>query len=56
MIIDDQLIFECDFEQKKYNFENLNYINAESTNIDRYIQSMGSEGMERNPGTCITVS
>ena len=46
MIIDDQLIFECDFEQKKYNFENLNYINAESTNIDRYIQSMGSEGME----------
>jgi len=46
LIIDDQLIFECDFEQKKYNFENLNYINAESTNIDRYIQSMGSEGME----------
>ena len=46
MIIDNQLIFECDFEQKKYNFENLNYINAESTNIDRYIQSMGSEGME----------
>lgn len=32
--------------KKKYNFENLNYINAESTNIDRYIQSMGSEGME----------
>lgn len=46
MIIDNQLIFECDFEQKKYNFENLNYINAESANIDRYIQSMDLEGME----------
>mgnify|MGYP002708145985 FL=1 len=46
LIIDDQLIFECDFEQKKYNFENLNYINAESANIDRYIQSMDLEGME----------
>ena len=46
MIIDDQLIFECDFEQKKNNLENLNNINAESTNIDRNIQSMGSEGME----------
>lgn len=32
--------------KKNINFENLNYINAESTNIDRYIQSMGSEGME----------
>lgn len=46
LIIDNQLIFECDFEQKKYNFENLNYINAESANIDRYIQSMDLEGME----------
>ena len=46
MLIQQKILRDLLMNLKKYNFENLNYINAESTNIDRYIQSMGSEGME----------
>ena len=38
--IDKKTIFSCDFENNKFNFENLNYINAETASKDRYLQSV----------------
>ncbi len=32
-------IFSCDFLREKYDFTNLNYIDAETVNIERYLQS-----------------
>jgi len=46
LIIDGVTIFKCNFESGKYEFENLNYINAEIANIDRYLQSMNVDGEE----------
>lgn len=43
LIIDGDIIFNCDFENRNFNFENLKYINAETANIDRYLQSMDTE-------------
>ena len=40
LIIDGKTIFSCDFENDKFNFKNLEYINAETASIDRYLQSM----------------
>lgn len=40
LIIDGRTIFICDFEKEKFNFDNLEYINAETAIIDRYLQSM----------------
>lgn len=40
LIIDRKIIFSCDFENNKFNFENLNYINAETASKDRYLQSV----------------
>lgn len=36
--IDGELIFCCDFIKKKYNFNNLEYIDAETAKKDRYVQ------------------
>ena len=40
LIIDGKTIFRCDFENKKFDFKNLEYINAETASTDRYLQSM----------------
>lgn len=40
LIINGKTIFNCDFEKDKFDFENLVFINAETANIDRYLQSM----------------
>lgn len=40
LIIDGKTIFSCDFENDKFDFKNLEYINAETASIDRYLQSM----------------
>lgn len=40
LIIDRKTIFSCDFENNKFDFKNLKYINAETANIDRYLQSV----------------
>lgn len=46
LIIDRKTIFSCDFENNKFDFENLKYINAETANIDRYLQSVDIGGEE----------
>lgn len=43
LYIDKKLIFACDFEQKRFNFDNLNYIKAETINVERYIRSVKDE-------------
>ena len=40
LIIDGKTIFSGDFENDKFDFKNLEYINAETASIDRYLQSM----------------
>ncbi len=47
MIIDGKTIFSCDFENDKFDFKNLEYINAETASIDRYLQSMDVLVMRR---------
>lgn len=42
LAIDGKTIFDCDFALKKFNFDNLKYINAETANIERYMQSLES--------------
>lgn len=42
LLIDGKTIFSCDFENNKFYFENLEYINAETANVDRYKQSVDS--------------
>ena len=40
LLIDDIKIFDCDFALKRYDFDNLEYVHAETVNADRYIQSL----------------
>ena len=40
LFIDGKSIFKCNFSSQKYNFDHLNYIDAETANIDRYLQSL----------------
>lgn len=40
LIVDGRTIFKCIFESREFDFGNLKYINAETANIDRYLQSM----------------
>lgn len=35
-------IFECDFEKGKYNFDHLNYVNAETINTEFYLENVKS--------------
>lgn len=46
LLINDKTIFTCDFENNKFDFNNLEYINAETANIDRYLQSVDIGGEE----------
>lgn len=38
--INGKNIFKCDFSSEKYDFEHLDYIDAETANIERYLQSL----------------
>lgn len=40
LFIDGKSIFKCNFSSHEYNFDHLNYIDAETANIDRYLQSL----------------
>lgn len=40
LLIDGTLIFECDFDRQAYDFDNLDYIHAETANVERYLQSL----------------
>lgn len=40
LLIDGKTIFHCDFENNKFDFKNLEYINAETASTDRYLQSI----------------
>lgn len=42
LIIDGRTIFTCDYANKKYNFDNLKWIGAETANTERYRQSLDS--------------
>ena len=47
LVINETVIFRCDFANRKYNFHNLEYIGAETANIERYLQSLNErENME----------
>ena len=48
LIIDQATIYQCDFLHKRYNFDNLQYVDAEIASVERYIQSMlhDEEGTE----------
>lgn len=43
LIIDGITIFKCDFSAKKYDFDNLKYVDAETVNVERYLQSLEVE-------------
>ena len=40
LIIDDISVFKCDFVHKKFDFDNLKYIDAETANTEIYLQSL----------------
>ena len=40
LFIDGKSIFKCNFSSQEYNFDNLDYIDAETANVDRYLQSL----------------
>ncbi len=46
MRINKKTIFSCDFENNKFDFKNLKYINAETASIDRYLQSVDIDDEE----------
>lgn len=43
LLINGEEIYRCNFSNKKYEFQNLTYINAETAIIDRYLQMLNSE-------------
>lgn len=51
LLIDGKIIFSCDFENCKFDFKKLEYINAETANIDRYLQSVDVDDEEELQGT-----
>lgn len=49
LVINNITIFKCNFSNKDYNFDNLKCVDAETANIDRYLQSLVSmENEEEN--------
>lgn len=50
--LNKNIIFECDFADNKYNFGNLNLVDAETVNVERYLQVLeteeGSEDISEN--------
>lgn len=49
LIINGVSIFRCDFLNREYRFDNLKYVNAETANVDRYLQAL--EGDEETEET-----
>ncbi len=47
LIINGKNIFSCDFENNKFCFDNLKYINAETASTERYLQLMGEADEEQ---------
>ncbi len=40
MFVGNEKIFDCNFAAKEFNFDNLNHIEAETANVERYMQSL----------------
>ncbi len=51
LLVDRKIIFSCDFEHNKFDFDNLEYINAETASVERYLQSrdIGDEDELQEP-------
>lgn len=50
LLINRKIIFSCDFENNKFDFSNLKFINAETASIDRYLQSVDIDDEEELQG------
>lgn len=49
LIINDTPIFKCDFLNREYQFDNLKCVEAETANVERYLQALdGAEEAEEN--------
>ena len=49
LVINGTSIFKCNFFDKKYNFDNLRCVDAETANVERYLQALdGIEETEEN--------
>lgn len=49
LIINGTSIFKCDFLNREYHFDNLKYVDAETANVERYLQALdGAEDTEEN--------
>lgn len=46
LIINGSTIFKCDFSVKEYDFNNLKYVDAETANKERYLQSLDMQDEE----------
>lgn len=44
LTINGTLIFKCNFLNREYNFENLKCVDAETANVERYVQSLDGVG------------
>ena len=44
LVINGTSIFKCDFLNKKYNFDNLKHIGAETANVNIYLQALEGDG------------
>lgn len=53
LLIDGKIIFSYDYKNNKFSFNNLKYINAETVNIDRYLQSVNIGNEEELQGSNI---
>ena len=43
LFIDGKSIFKCNFSSREYNFDNLDYIDAETANVERYLQALEAD-------------
>ena len=51
LIVDGVSIFKCDFLNREYHFDNLKCVEAETANVERYLQALGGvEEAEENMG------
>ena len=48
LFINKNIIFECDFADNKYNFDNLKLIDAETVMVERYLQALETEENSEN--------
>ena len=47
--VNGKSIFKCNFGLQEYNFDNLDYIDAETANIERYLQSLEDGEDDEHP-------